>query len=154
MDSTNDPAKVQPTPSKTKKGKYDGWFVQESFPTNPDEARRLGLHQYMHDPTEFDGFVARNDQFVVFHDKYPKSKLHLLVIPRTVSIERINHLSNDDVDLLIQMKAYGQSVVADKYSDYSRLSWGFHAFPSQLYATPPQPYSPQSITFAHYIRRL
>ena len=94
--------------------------------------RRLGLFEYMHNVPEFESLVDRNDEFVILHDKYPKSNLHLLVIPRKLSIERINDLEPEHVDFLQRMKAYTEKVVADKFGEYTNLSYGFHVYPSQL----------------------
>ncbi|KAK0531056.1 hypothetical protein OC835_003809 [Tilletia horrida] len=54
--------------------------------------------------------VAENDRFVVFRDKYPAARAHLLVTPR-VHIPNTSNLGQGDVELVKAMHALGMEAL-------------------------------------------
>ncbi|KAE8223391.1 hypothetical protein CF319_g3569 [Tilletia indica] len=54
--------------------------------------------------------VAENDRLVVFRDKYPAARVHLLVTPR-IHIPNTSNLGQGDVDLVKEMHALGEQVL-------------------------------------------
>ncbi|KAL9938799.1 hypothetical protein V8E36_002518 [Tilletia maclaganii] len=54
--------------------------------------------------------VAENEQLVVFRDKYPAARIHLLVTPR-VHIPNTSNLGRGDVELVKAMHALGKEAL-------------------------------------------
>ena len=75
----------------------------------------------------------QDDSFVAIYDKFPKSRIHLLLMPR-VNISSIGVLNRDHLPLLSRMKSSAQWIMqglaASSVSNVSPLRQGFHAVPS------------------------
>lgn len=72
-----------------------------------------------------------DSKVVVIYDAYPKSKIHLLVIPR-YRIESLRSVTKKDLDVLRHMNKVGREI-AEKLSDTEkkiRVRIGYHAIPS------------------------
>ena len=54
-----------------------------------------------------------DEQFVVFHDLYPKAPLHLLLIPRK-HIHSVDHLEERDTTLMGELILLAKKVARDK----------------------------------------
>lgn len=83
----------------------------------------LGLLESMKDP---DSIVKKSKQCVVIKDKYPKAKIHYLVLPQD-DISSIYKLTNSHMNLLIE---FGQVFNEIQNHENLPLRAGFHAVPS------------------------
>lgn len=105
-----------------------------------------GLLAYLKDPSKFsDVVITYTEELVVIKDKYPKSLLHLLILPR-FSIPTISHLTPAHIPLLEAMLALGNELGRDwlaqdaekdvtkksppPSASTTRVDVGFHAVPS------------------------
>ncbi|CAG8766904.1 7131_t:CDS:2, partial [Cetraspora pellucida] len=52
-----------------------------------------------------------DDNIVIIWDKYPKAKIHLLVMPRQLKIDSLEELKKQDLNLIQTMKRKGQQVI-------------------------------------------
>lgn len=84
----------------------------------------LGLLESMKDPSTI---VKETENIVIIRDKYPKAKLHYLVLSRE-SIDSIYNLNKTHVDLLKEFGLIFKMIQKD-HSDID-LQAGFHAIPS------------------------
>lgn len=84
----------------------------------------LGLLESMKDPSTI---VKETENIVIIRDKYPKAKIHYLVLSRE-SIDSIYNLNKTHVDLLKEFGLIFKMIQKD-HSDID-LQAGFHAIPS------------------------
>ena len=92
--------------------------------------RKPELHRSsFYDPSTPDDIVTR--EFVVIKDKYPKSKVHLLILP-TEFLPNYSFLEDTHIPLLERMKAEGEKIIAEVKKSEPNLTFrmGFHAIPS------------------------
>ena len=88
------------------------------------------LWKYCIKPQDFPKDVVKwNESFVAINDGYPKSEIHILVLPR-VKIDGIKLLAPDHVQLLKDMKSFAFQTISDMDLDDKNLKMGFHAIPS------------------------
>ena len=74
--------------------------------------------------------IFEDEKIVVFNDKYPMSRFHILVIPKD-HIKNVNSLSNKHLDLLNYMKKNAIEYMLKKSNDIkeSDMIFGFHVTP-------------------------
>ena len=74
--------------------------------------------------------IFEDEKIVVFNDKYPMSRFHILVIPKD-HIKNVNSLSNKHLDLLNYMKKNAIEHMLKKSNDIkeSDMIFGFHVPP-------------------------
>lgn len=77
-----------------------------------------------------------DDAFVIVYDKYPKSRMHLLIVPKT-KIDSVKYLRREHMSMLRILRARAAWLVeglrkSQETSDSSALCFraGFHAVPS------------------------
>lgn len=116
------------------------------LPSNTAGGWSGGLLQYLKDPTKHaDVMITYTDEIVVIKDKWPKAKLHLLVMPR-VALNNLSYLRREHIPLLQAMERLGKTLgdqwlakdgssavakVGQWPSAYTkRVAIGFHAIPS------------------------
>lgn len=100
----------------------------------------LSLESSMKDPTVQ---VFKNERYVCIKDKYPKAKVHLLLIPfaNVISNEATKNLLKvqdliklpNAVDILKEMKSLTENIIQEKFPDKvnkSNVLYGFHAVQS------------------------
>jgi len=105
-----------------------------------------GLLQYMKDPSKHgDVVVTFTDQLVVIKDKFPKAKLHLLVLPRQ-PLQNLSSLTKEHISLLESMERVASTLAQQWMANNTstevlnlgsspspmshRVLIGFHAVPS------------------------
>lgn len=102
-----------------------------------------GLLAYLKDPSSYpDSVIMHNEEFVVIKDKYPKSTLHLLIMPRQ-SIQNPSQLLKGHLDLVINMEKLASTLAAQWMARDTTINFGsvpdpkssqvligFHAIPS------------------------
>merc|ERR1712098_735604 len=81
-----------------------------------------GLVASMSDPKSV---MSEDQELCVIKDKYPKAKLHLLVLPKDPRLNTMKNLEKSDVGLISRMAEAGI-----KQSDPVPVRLGFHAVPS------------------------
>ena len=87
------------------------------------------LYKYCTHPENFpEQVVSVSTYCVVIKDKYPKATHHFLVLPR-IRIPNVQSLTRKHLDILVQMKELGESVISPLVSKYE-FKMGFHAIPS------------------------
>ncbi|CAG4947353.1 unnamed protein product [Parnassius apollo] len=86
----------------------------------------LGLLDSMKDP---DLIYKETERVVIIRDKYPKAKIHYLVLPKD-NITNIYKLEKEHVSLLEEFGELFKSIQAEYKSHI--LNAGFHAAPSML----------------------
>ncbi|CAG8831451.1 9567_t:CDS:2, partial [Racocetra persica] len=72
-----------------------------------------------------------DDNVVIIWDKYPKAKIHLLVMPRR-KIDSLKELKRQDLNLIETMKLKGQEMI-DRFKESEPklvFRMGFHMIPS------------------------
>ncbi|XP_023934198.1 aprataxin [Bicyclus anynana] len=84
----------------------------------------LGLLESMKDP---DSIYKETDRLVVIRDKYPKARIHYLVLPKE-EISSIFKLNKTHLDLIDELGSMYKSIKNDHTE--SDLVAGFHAIPS------------------------
>lgn len=86
------------------------------------------------DASILEHFAHVSDEFVTMFDGYPKSKVHLLVMPRR-RLGGARELSVQDLPMLRRMAAYTASLLEQVAVQSPSLTWrqGFHANPSLLH---------------------
>lgn len=84
----------------------------------------LGLVESMNDP---DTIVKETDDTVIIHDKYPKAKIHYLVLPKD-NINSIYKLNSSHVSLLEEFGKLYEDIKSELKGHNLRA--GFHAVPS------------------------
>lgn len=84
----------------------------------------LGLLEAMKDPEQI---VKQTERAVVIRDKYPKAKLHYLVVAEE-NINTINDLNRSHLSLLEEFRNLYEDLKND--SKGIKLRAGFHAVPS------------------------
>ena len=74
--------------------------------------------------------VFTDEKTVVFNDKYPMAKIHILVIPKE-HIDNINSLNEDHLELLNQMKTKALNHIKkiNPEINENEISFGFHTPP-------------------------
>ena len=74
--------------------------------------------------------VFTDEKTVVFNDKYPMAKIHILVIPKE-HIDNINSLNESHLELLNQMKANALNYIkkANPEINENEIIFGFHSPP-------------------------
>ncbi|XP_034831517.1 aprataxin [Maniola hyperantus] len=93
----------------------------------PKESRNnwsLGLVDSMKDP---EAVYKETERLVVIRDKYPKARVHYLVLPRE-EISSIYQLNSTHVDLIAEFGSMYQNIKSEHEED--ELKAGFHAVPS------------------------
>lgn len=97
-----------------------------------------GLKAYVdssqHSNPEIGDFIYwKNSELVVVYDAFPKSKIHLLIIPLNASIKSVSSLEPDDkqhMELLQRMMSVADAI-STHFADLNIQLWqGFHANPS------------------------
>jgi len=87
------------------------------------------LLEYVYNP-DSEGVYYHDDQVVIIYDKFPKAKVHLLVIPKQI-IKSISVLNSSHIPLLNQMKSHANRIIAELDPQSKRkFRVGFHAIPS------------------------
>merc|ERR1712029_436543 len=84
-----------------------------------------GLVASMSDP---DSVLFEDDELCVIKDKYPKARIHLLVLPKDTMLVNLNSLNDSHIPLIRRMVAAGQDQVPPGTTPGVRM--GFHAVPS------------------------
>ncbi|KAF9174022.1 hypothetical protein BGX21_008615 [Mortierella sp. AD011] len=77
---------------------------------------------------------SSDDKYFTIYDLYPKSTVHLLVLPRT-HVEKLEDLSGEDgITIIKELQERGNRVIAEslKLYPYLKFSMGFHIIPSML----------------------
>ncbi|RIB22316.1 HIT-like domain-containing protein [Gigaspora rosea] len=91
------------------------------------------LLPYCEQPEIFSNKVVYyyDDGIVIIWDKYPKAKIHLLVMPRQ-KIDSIEDLRKQDLNLIEILKRKGQQIIDHFKENDPNLVFrmGFHAIPS------------------------
>ncbi|KAK4049221.1 hypothetical protein OIO90_005510 [Microbotryomycetes sp. JL221] len=72
--------------------------------------------------------VHEDDEFVVFKDRSPGSKVHLLAIPKH-HIDNVKTLGRDDVGMFLRMRTLGQRILEDVGVEPQHQRMGFHIPP-------------------------
>ncbi|GAA5823516.1 hypothetical protein JCM5353_006289 [Sporobolomyces roseus] len=72
--------------------------------------------------------VHEDDEFVIFRDRSPGSKVHLLAIPKR-HIDNVKTLSILDTDMLLRMKSVGQATLSKIGVPQGQQRLGFHIPP-------------------------
>lgn len=105
-----------------------------------------GLLQYLKDPSKYvDVLITYTEQLVVIKDKYPKAKLHLLILPRE-PLHNLSALTKAHITLLEDMENLAKTLAAKWMANDAstecgnfgpppgastqRVLIGFHAVPS------------------------
>lgn len=99
-------------------------MVTETSSTKKPKHWSLGLLDSMNNP---ETIVKKTDNLVVIHDKYPKAKIHYLVLPED-NINSIYKLNSSHVSLLEEFGEFYEEIKAE-HKGHS-LQAGFHAVPS------------------------
>eukprot|EP01059_Diplonema_ambulator_P036761 TRINITY_DN932_c0_g2_i1.p1 TRINITY_DN932_c0_g2~~TRINITY_DN932_c0_g2_i1.p1 ORF type:complete len:216 (+),score=45.79 TRINITY_DN932_c0_g2_i1:34-681(+) len=81
-----------------------------------------------------EGVVWCDDEILIMHDKYPKSTVHLLVLPRKHTLVAIDRLTCEDIPLLRRMEAAAWWWLANSkiVQKGMRFASGYHAVPSMM----------------------
>ena len=97
--------------------------------TKPNNHWSLGLKQTIKDPKNI---VMESQSCFVINDKYPKAKVHFLVLPKKDEIPNIKALTSSNISLLQHMIDLGKDVINLKQKDNKNMVFkmGFHAIPS------------------------
>ncbi|GAA5946528.1 hypothetical protein JCM3765_000280 [Sporobolomyces pararoseus] len=69
-----------------------------------------------------------DDEFVIFKDRSPGSKVHLLAVPKK-HIDNVKALTRHDTDMLLRMKAVGRSTLTKVGVNEGQQRLGFHIPP-------------------------
>lgn len=94
-----------------------------SIPSKTPKHWSLGLIASMKDPNSI---IKNTEKVVVIKDKYPKAKVHYLVLPHE-EINSIYKLNKSHISLL---EEFGNIFKELKEENESELRAGFHAIPS------------------------
>lgn len=120
---------------------HDGPAVPASSSSNP---RREELGAYIAHPELYspDTVVYYNSEFVAIYDKYPKSSLHLLLLPRDSHKTRLHPtVALQDPDFLAKVKAEASKLrshaAAELRRRYGKYSAQDSAREKALHAEPP-----------------
>lgn len=105
-------------------GKRGLKMVAETSSSKKPKHWSLGLLESMNNPEEI---VKKTDNLVVICDKYPKAKIHYLVLPED-NINSIYKLNSSHVSLLEEFGGFYEEMKAKHKSHNLRA--GFHAVPS------------------------
>ncbi|CAG4950040.1 unnamed protein product [Colias eurytheme] len=97
---------------------------KETATEKPKKHWSLGLLESMNDPKSI---YKETKKVVVIKDKYPKAKVHYLVLPRD-EISSIYKLNKDHVDLLEEFGKIFEEIQTEHID--TMLCSGFHAVPS------------------------
>lgn len=99
-------------------------MTTETTSTKIQKHWSLGLMESMKDP---ETIVKKTDNIVVIHDKYPKAKIHYLVLPED-NLNSIYKLNSSHVSLLEEFGDFYEEIKAEHKGHTLRA--GFHAVPS------------------------
>lgn len=99
-------------------------IAAETASTKKPKHWSLGLVESMNNP---ETIVKKTENTVVIHDKYPKAKIHYLVLPED-NINSIYKLNSSHVSLLKEFGEIYDEMKAEHKSHNLRA--GFHAAPS------------------------
>lgn len=91
------------------------------------------LDYCLHPEKHQDSIEFFDDDIVVIKDKFPKAKLHFLVMPRK-KVNGFKELKSTDLELLKKLKQGGEVAVSQKKFHHP-YKLGFHAVPSMSYST-------------------
>ncbi|GAA5821583.1 hypothetical protein JCM11251_000921 [Rhodosporidiobolus azoricus] len=82
------------------------------------------------DVREETGFkvVEETDEFVVFRDRSPASKVHLLAVPKR-HIDNVKTLKPEDLEMLERMKRFGREALLKVGVEEGQQRMGFHIPP-------------------------
>ncbi|GAA5872031.1 hypothetical protein JCM3774_006586 [Rhodotorula dairenensis] len=72
--------------------------------------------------------VHEDDELVIFHDRSPASRVHLLAVPKR-HIDNVKTLTTSDVALVERMKLKGQHVLRQQGVEEKDQRLGFHIPP-------------------------
>ncbi|GAA5831534.1 hypothetical protein JCM3766R1_001792 [Sporobolomyces carnicolor] len=67
-------------------------------------------------------------EFVIFRDRSPGSKVHLLAVPKK-HIDNVKTLAPDDTEMLLRMKSIGQQTLTKVGVEQDQQRLGFHIPP-------------------------
>ncbi|XP_075979026.1 aprataxin [Anticarsia gemmatalis] len=109
----------------TKMSKRSPTSVAESTDSKKPKHWSLGLLESMKDP---ESIVKKTDQCVVIKDKYPKAKIHYLILPLS-DINSIYKLNSSHVNLLEEFNKLFKEMQEEVNLP---LRAGFHAVPSMM----------------------
>ncbi|KAH9630440.1 hypothetical protein HF086_016978 [Spodoptera exigua] len=103
--------------------KRSGAVVAANLNSKKPKHWSLGLLETMKDP---ESIVKKSKQVVVIKDKYPKAKIHFLVLPEA-DINSIYALDKSHIGIL---EEFGKIFEEIKKEEKAPLKAGFHAVPS------------------------
>ena len=88
------------------------------------------LWKFSSRPQDFPNEVIKwNAKYVAILDGFPKSKIHLLILPR-VKINGLRVLTPNDANMILEMGSFTNEVLSEMKLDSDDLKIGFHAIPS------------------------
>jgi len=86
-----------------------------------------GLVASMSNP---EAVVFEDEELCVIKDKYPKAKVHLLVLPKDDRLNTLKSLDGGHAPLVRRMEAAGKKAVKKVFSSPTEIRIGFHIVPS------------------------
>lgn len=99
-------------------------------PASPKEALQLAADT----PQALDTYVTHTEHLVLLNDKFPKGKLHALVVARDTSVASVHCLhSKEHAELLSSMISLAQDYVhhqRQRDRTIANVVFGFHSMPS------------------------
>ncbi|CAG8650619.1 1174_t:CDS:10 [Dentiscutata erythropus] len=117
-------------------------FARNTFSTSKPKKKSSSTHigswstvllPYCEHPETFSNreVYSYDDNVVIIWDKYPKAKIHLLVMPRQ-KIDTLQELEKQDLNLIEILKQKGQQVIDHFKENDPKLVFrmGFHVLPS------------------------
>lgn len=110
---------------------------EDSRPKKPPVVAMNGwrgaLQQYARNPKDF-GSVVRffNDRVVVIEDKFPKARVHRLVLARDLKLNKVTDLHREHLPLLLEMQRIANDQIQQCSGGDRSFQVGFHAVPSML----------------------
>mmetsp|Transcript_21676 Transcript_21676/g.34250 ORF Transcript_21676/g.34250 Transcript_21676/m.34250 type:complete len:728 (-) Transcript_21676:21-2204(-) len=97
---------------------------------------KSALLNYIKNPGENKESIFWKDQeFIAVYDRYPKAKVHILLLPRQRRIDKPSDLTRGDIPLLNAMLSRASWIVerirdANTHLQMGEIKMGFHAIPS------------------------
>ncbi|KAF9436073.1 hypothetical protein BGZ76_004891 [Entomortierella beljakovae] len=92
--------------------------------------------EYIKNPKLIPRYCAywSNDEHIIIYDRYPKSAVHLLIMPR-IRLEDLKDLTkaNHGIEIIQGLESLAKSLISERLSvDFPNLTFkfGFHAIPS------------------------
>jgi len=104
----------------------DHWSNNLVAPTSDPYHWSKNLVADMSDP---EAVVFEDEELCVIKDKYPKARIHLLVLPKDERLNSIQNLDRGHAPLVRRMEAAGRMAVQKRFPP-TEIRIGFHAVPS------------------------